>query len=1482
MIPPIRAYLKEIEKGVQSGIATERSHYPALKRLLEGLASGITATNEPKRIECGAPDFQISRKTPHGPMTIGYAEAKDVGRSLEEIEREARRAAPSTLEGKQLKRYLTLGNLLLTNCLDFRWYVDGELRSSATLARLTTSGRLAPEKDEGKAVEETLIAFLSHAPQPISKPRDLALRMARLTHIIRDVIVNAFESGKASEMLRDLRKAFAQTLIPDLEEPNKTEEFADMFAQTLAYGLFAARCNHRGPGLFQRLGAAREIPKTNPFLRELFDIITGTRLDDEPFAGFVDDLAQLLAQAEIESILADFGKRTRREDPVVHFYETFLAAYDSRIREMRGVYFTPEPVVSYIVRSVDYLLRTRFNCTSGLADAATVSFPRGTGVSPVDSGTAVPAVNCKSHEQDARATHGLEAHATQTCPRVLILDPACGTGTFLYAVVDHIREEFTRRNDAGMWSGFVKEQLLPRLFGFELLMAPYAVAHFKLGMQLAGQDLSEAQRANWAYDFSGDERLGIYLTNTLEEAERRAETLFGPLRIISEEANAAANIKRDLPIMVVMGNPPYSGHSANRSWEIRDGKKARTFIGNLVQDYYKVDGRPLGEKNPKWLQDDYVKFIRFGQWRIEQTGAGILAFITNHGYLDNPTFRGMRQQLMNAFTDIYILNLHGNAKKKEKSPDGSKDENVFDIQQGVAIGIFVREPGKPGPARVHYADLWGLRESKYAALFAQQVADTRWQELVPRSPFYMFIPRGTGVSPVKGGHGLEAHATPDSCTGEGGTGVSPVIHGQDLSRAKSRDAHATVDLCAEYEREWKVTQVFPVNSVGVVTARDSLTIQWSAEEVWQVVEDFASLPEDEARQRYSLPKDARDWKVALAQQDLRDSGPAKDKIAAMLYRPFDLRHTYYTGRSRGFICMPRPEVTRHMLAEKKKNVGLLSTRQTRDEWGVLATRGICGHKSFSAYDITSLFPLYLYPASDAEKKGQKRLLEASSWPPGREGRLPNLNPQFVADLEKRLGWKFISDGRGDLGLSGAAVPAVNKSGTGVSPVNYESHEQDARATGGQDAHATFFNLRCDDSLRIRQGAYLPHWTREGATYSVIFRLADSLPQEVLQGWLEERERLIKRAKKKSIALPKADEKNLQKLFSEKIEKCLDSGIGECWLKRDDVAQLVANAMMEFDGERYDLIAWCIMPNHVHVIVRPTAGNTLPEILHSWKSFSAKHANKLLERTGTFWQTESYDHLIRDAADYYHCVEYVLQNPEKAGLENWKWRAFSGGTAVPAVNKSGTGVSPVNYESHERDAHATHGQDAHATFGPEDVFNYIYAVLHSPTYRRRYAEFLKIDFPRLPLTSDANLFRTLCAKGAELVALHLLEAPVLQKPITRYPEKGDNLIEKGFPKYLAPGEKEPVTGESLKEGRVYISADKPGAGKKGQYFHGVPPEVWNFQVGGYQVCEKWLKDRRGRNLSYEERITYQKIAAALKETIRLMAEIDAAIPRWPIE
>ena len=501
-------------------------------------------------------------------------------------------------------------------------------------------------------------------------------------------------------------------------------------------------------------------------MRKFFYQITGPDLDDEPYAGYVNDLVQLLAHADMDAILEDFGRHTRQDDPTVHFYETFLAAYDPALRERRGVYYTPTPVVSFIVRSVDALLKSKFGLPNGLADTRTITPP------------SIPP----------------QAGGGKPMPKVLILDPATGTATFLYAVIDHIREHFMQQNNAGMWSGFVREHLLPRLFGFELLMAPYAVAHFKLAFQLAGHDLAPAQREQWAYDFASHERLGVYLTNTLEAVEEEIESLWGPLRIVTEEAQEANKVKRDYPIMVVIGNPPYSVSSSNKSDYIED-----------LMDRYKTAVR--SERNIQPLSDDYIKFIRFAHDRIERTGHGVIGFITNHSYLSGLIHRGMREELLKTFDEIYILNLHGNALMGETAPDGGKDENVFDIRQGVAIALMVKTGAGEGLATVYHADLWGEREDKYQTLNENDVETLMWEELTPVAPYFFFVPKD-------------------------------------------------FDLQEEYDRGWRVDVILPIHSSGIKTHRDDFVIDFDRKTLRAKIAQFRQISrsDDSVREQFELTR----------------------------------------------------------------------------------------------------------------------------------------------------------------------------------------------------------------------------------------------------------------------------------------------------------------------------------------------------------------------------------------------------------------------------------------------------------------------------------------------------------------------------------------------------------------------------------------------------------------------------------------------------
>ncbi len=889
----LKDYLAALEASIKRGDATEHTHRPALKAMLEAVAGdpAVQAVNEPRRIACGAPDYVIAR----GTVPLGYVEAKDVGANLNEVER-----------SEQLVRYRdSLGNLILTDYLEFRWYLGGDLKLTASLPRPGRDGHIRWNDTAGSEVAQLLGQFLEADIPLAASPVELATRMAKLAQLIRSLILQTFAAEGDTGELHAQCEGFKRVLLDTLT----TEQFADMYAQTLCYGLFAARCNAPAGG-FTRQSAAGALPKTNPFLRRLFNSIAGPDLDDR-IAWAVDQLALLLARADIAAILQDFGRRTRQEDPVVHFYETFLAAYDPKLRETRGVYYTPEPVVDYIVRSVDALLKRDFGIADGLAHAGKVRAKR------IKAEPARP----------GRTASGTVREVSEWAHRVQILDPACGTGTFLYRVIGLIRECFA--GNAGAWPGYVAEHLLPRLFGFEILMAPYAVAHMKLGLELHDS----------GYDVGNDERLRVYLTNTLEEAHAHTNLpMFASF--LAEEARAAADVKVEAPVMVVLGNPPYSGHSANKGRWIED-----------LMAEYKRSPELKKPAQAKWLSDDYVKFIRFAQWRIEATGYGVLAFVTNHGYLDNPTFLDMRASLMQSFDALYLLDLHGNSKKKERAPDGGKDENVFDIQQGVAIGLFVRRERAEGastmPCRVHHADLYGLRGHKYAWLAEHDVTSTPWIDVTPAAPSRLFVPQ---------------------------------------------DA----DLLAEYESGWSLRDIFAPNgdpAPGIVTTHDDFAISWTREEAAAKVERLlATSSEAEAREIFTLCSQSQ-WNYARAKRELAD-GAWRARIVPILYRPFDVRWTVY---DRNVAVHRRERVTDHLL--EQGNVSLISSRQRSlgSEGWANALSAVVAIESCSisnkTKEINYAFPLWLYPIGTP-----RDLLDAAS-----HERRANLAPEFMDAVAARIG-----------------------------------------------------------------------------------------------------------------------------------------------------------------------------------------------------------------------------------------------------------------------------------------------------------------------------------------------------------------------------------------------------------------------------------------------------------------------------------------------
>ncbi len=840
-------YLNDLQKIINRGDAREESFYHCLKDMIEAYAklakiSKCEVGILPKTTEAGNPDFRVWDGKAH---ITGYIEAKKP---------ETYNLDPISVS-EQLKRYLaTFPNLILTNFYEFRLYQHGMFVDSVTIASPinATQMQITPPVSHVDELAGLLDRYFSFSLPAITDPKSLANALAKRTRFLRDEIITielAEEEMQGKKVLLNFYESFKKLLINNLT----IEQFADLYAQTLTYGIFAART--RSEGEFNRELIYKYIPGTLGILKSIFKFISYEE-PPQALAVLIDDIADSLFNTDIQKILHRFYTEGKGRDPIVHFYETFLSEYDPKLREKRGVYYTPEPVVRYIVRSVHSLLKSHFAKDDGLAS-----------------------------------------------DDVTILDPAAGTLTFPAEAIKVAIEEHKGKYGSGSIHKLIKHHILPHFYAIELMMAPYTVGHLKISYLLAEH----------GYELSEDERFKLYLSNILEP-DIPLQTELPISHDISEECALANKVKHQDPILVIMGNPPYSGASENsNAWT---ESLLKTDLDG-AQSYYSIDGKPLNEKNPKWLQDDYVKFLRFAQWKIHKAGKGIVGMITNHGYLDNPTFRGMRQSLMHTFDEIYVLDLHGNTKKKEVSPDGSKDENVFDIQQGTAIILMVKGVDTK-VKRVSHHELFGLRQIKYEWLDINQFQAKTYQELNPTLPFYLFRPEATGN---------------------------------------------------EHYLQWKsLPEIFPVNSVGIVTARDGLTIQDTPNQVRKTTHHFASLDPETARVAYQLGKDARDWKVGYAQKDLKDSGLNDENIKPILYRPFDTRYTYYTGKSRGFHCMPRNEVMRHMLEE---NVSMVTVRQvkTSDTWQHVLLSSTISESCYISNrtsEISYVFPLYIYPNKHKE------------------------------------------------------------------------------------------------------------------------------------------------------------------------------------------------------------------------------------------------------------------------------------------------------------------------------------------------------------------------------------------------------------------------------------------------------------------------------------------------------------------------------------
>ncbi|RYE59315.1 MAG: DNA methyltransferase [Sphingobacteriales bacterium] len=1044
----IQFYINALQQLYRTGISREHAYRGDLQSLLTTLLPDILVINEPARVECGAPDYVLTRKD----IPVGYVEAKDIGVDLK-----------SKSLKEQFDRYRSgLSNLIFTDYMDFHFYKDGALTTTIAIAKIE-NGNIVGIPENFETFENLIKNFSVTISQTIKSPTKLAEMMAGKAKLMADVIERSLNHDDDNEIKSSLKKqmlSFKQMLIHDITN----SAFADIYSQTIAYGMFAARYHDPTLPTFSRQEASELIPKSNPFLRKLFHEVAGPDLDDR-LIWIVDELVNIFLATDVAVIMKNFGRSTKQEDPVVHFYETFLASYNPALRKARGVWYTPQPVVNFIVRAVDDILKTEFNLPQGLADTSKIK---------VKTKTVTKATtDQRSKMKEVEVEH--EVHKVQ------ILDPATGTGTFLAEVVRHIYKKF--EGQQGIWSNYVNQHLIPRLNGFELLMASYAMAHLKMDMLLT----------ETGYKATSDQRFRIFLTNSLEEAHPDTGTLFSSW--LSDEADQANAIKRETPVMVIMGNPPYSGESANKS----------EWIMNLMEDYKKEPGgkEKLKERNPKWINDDYVKFIRFGQHFIEKNGTGILAFINPHGFLDNPTFRGMRWNLLKTYDKIYTIDLHGNSKKKEVSPDGTPDVNVFDIMQGVSINIFVNTGSKKSDelGKIFHFDLFGKRDFKYSFLNDNKISEIPYKLIPNKAPMYFMVQKDFEVEAI-------------------------------------------------YNNGFQINELFPLNNVGVVSAKDATLINDNRESLATNVQRDLNITVDE------------------------------NLILDYAYRPFENKYIYYDPK---IVERAREKVMVHF--KHQNNLGLVV---------------------------------------------------------GRQG-------QVVGSMQWNL--SFVT------------------------------------------------NKIIDFNMYYRGGGLLfPLYL-----YS----------KQTIQTTLEEK------------------------------------------------PQRVPNFNMEI-------------------------------------------INKIAENTGYYFFPEEPD--------------------------------LSEGRTVETMQ-----------------------------FYPITILDYIYAVLHSPSYREKYKEFLKIDFPRVPYPTLKTLM-PLAELGKQLRELHLLESDETENYVTQYPEDGNNEVVK--PTFTVISNEERGEISELKAqtmGKVYINET--------QYFDNVPEVAWNFYIGGYQPAQKWLKDRKGRVLEFDDILHYQKIIVALKRTSELMVEID---------
>lgn len=742
-------------------------------------------------------------------------------------------------------------------------------------------------EDQEKWESDWSSAFRTSYRQTIKDSQTLVNNLSEEARNIRDRILQTLEVETEKGYVHKLFKEFKNKLIHDMSD----QQFADMYAQTIVYGLFSARCMGESDN-FDISHAVDAIPNTNPFLKGLMQECLGTKgstnklkFDELEVSSIID----LLMNTQTETIVEDFNRQTGggREDPVIHFYEEFLTEYDKSQKVQRGVFYTPQPIVNFMVRAVDDLLKSEFGIEDGLASTSTKKI--------------------KFIRDSKKKRNGVytDVEDLKEVPAIQVLDPGTGTGTFLRQIILQIYENFKKKHSnlsseqlKILWNKYVEQHLLPRLNGFELMMAPYAVAHMKLAMVLK----------DTGYDFNNDQRLQVYLTNTLEEPGEDQITLFSdPLAIESMNANEA---KKNTGINVIIGNPPYSVNSSNTG----------EWISNLLQIYKTEPGgfEKLHERNPKSINDDYVRFIRYGQTFVDNTSKAILAYVCPHGFIANPTFRGVRWQLLQAFNKLYLIDLHGNSNRQEICPDGSKDENVFDIQQGVCIAIFVKNGNRKSGSQLFHTDIYGLRDFKYGVLNSKKISELEFTEVKTEAPFYYF---------------------------------------------KAVDD----ELKKIYQAGISLTSLFPVSAVGITTAHDDFVIDKDPN---VLLERFSRFKKEKCdakhlHSKFSV-KEKAGWDITAGWKNLQNIDDLSNLIKPIAYRPFDNRYIFYEDK---LVWRTVKKFMYHML---DGNIGLVTARSNKgtDSTQFFISDRMTEYKLGERTTNSAVFPLFQYVNSfgKVEKK----------------------------------------------------------------------------------------------------------------------------------------------------------------------------------------------------------------------------------------------------------------------------------------------------------------------------------------------------------------------------------------------------------------------------------------------------------------------------------------------------------------------------------